>query len=91
MSKQPISPLESIQIDDDETRRRPAQTPSRVTVAAPVPESDEDEPFVPRKGITIRLTLPDFERLRVLAFRRNKQKQFLLDQAIREYLDRHNV
>jgi hypothetical protein len=74
--------------------------PSDATVglgeqAAPMPEAPEASLAIapqgePRTGLTIRIRVSDADRLHALASRTRWKKQALLDQAIREFLDRHD-
>lgn len=62
------------------------------TVAPPQPEA----PVTPsgaavREGLTIRILASDSERLRTLAYKTRQKKQALLDEAIRQYLDKMGV
>jgi len=44
-----------------------------------------------REGLTIRVLATDNERLRALAYKTRQKKQALLDEAIRQYLDKMGV
>lgn len=44
-----------------------------------------------REGLTIRILATDNERLRELAYKTRQKKQTLLDEAIRQYLDKMGV
>jgi predicted transcriptional regulator len=44
-----------------------------------------------REGLTIRILASDSERLRALAYKTRQKKQALLDEAIRQYLDKMGV
>lgn len=83
MSKQPLSPLSSILPAKGEAAR--AETlvdPARATRDYSMPIKED------RDGLTIRILRADNERLRIAAFKENRTKQSLLDQAIGEFLDR---
>ncbi|RKK02402.1 hypothetical protein EBE87_26790 [Pseudoroseomonas wenyumeiae] len=62
------------------------------TVAPPKPEAPVTPSGAPvREGLTIRILASDSERLRTLAFKTRQKKQALLDEAIRQYLDKMGV
>ncbi|WP_159993642.1 hypothetical protein [Roseomonas sp. 18066] len=66
---------------------RKEDVPTRVEPPKPDPA-----PAAPatqaREGLTIRILASDNERLRTLAFKSRQSKQALLDEAIRQYLDK---
>ncbi|MBO1077084.1 hypothetical protein [Roseomonas marmotae] len=62
------------------------------TVAPPKPEAVVTPSGAPvREGLTIRILASDSERLRTLAYKTRQKKQTLLDEAIRQYLDKMGV
>jgi hypothetical protein len=62
------------------------------TVAPPKPEAPVTPSGTPvREGLTIRILASDSERLRTLAYKTRQKKQALLDEAIRQYLDKMGV
>jgi predicted DNA-binding protein len=62
------------------------------TAAPPKPEATvSPSGAMVREGLTIRILAADSERLRALAYKTRQKKQALLDEAIRQYLDKMGV
>jgi predicted transcriptional regulator len=61
-------------------------------VAPPKPEASVTPSGAPvREGLTIRILASDSERLQTLAYKTRQKKQTLLDEAMRQYLDKMGV
>ena len=65
---------------------RTLQTSLTTAIAAPQPFTAEKEPR--SKSLTLRLSEPQYERLRRFAFERRLSHQDILERAMIEFLDR---
>lgn len=69
---------------------RKEDVPTRVAPPAPAEQAAPPGKQA-REGLTIRILASDSERLRALAYKTRETKQALLDEAIRQYLDKMGV